>query len=351
MSQTWWQKSIKPIAARIVGLAARKPDAANEHQATIFVFGTKLLVTLRGIDAATAQAATAKLEQQFQHMQRNWNAWKSGELTDLNQAIADGRSMAVSPHLLGLIEMAKRFESLSDGLFNPALGGIVGAWGFHSDERPMGYRPDLPAISTLALRKPTMGDVSIEGTVVACTNKWVQFDFGGFAKGVALDMAEETLKSFGIQNALLNAGGDINSMGNGGACPWRISIRDPKSSGVIAVITLAPDEKIYTSGNYERFHEIDGVRFAHTLDPRSGIPVDHIISATVIADSGALADATATALTVAGPRDWHRIARKMGVKYALLVDERGGIHLNPEMRARISFSSDRAFTLIESPPL
>lgn len=349
----WIPRRVAVLAAALVLVAVSACGEAppSEHNATLYVFGTKVEIVIAGVDAATAQAAVAEIDKRYQRMHKDWHAWKPGELTELNAAIAAGRGMAVSPFLLPLLYDAKRFEDMSDGLFNPAIGAIIGAWGFHADERPKGQSPDLAAIRVLAAARPSMRDVMIDGDMVSCANRAVQFDFGGFAKGSALDAAEEILRSFGIENALVNAGGDINTIGAGGGGAWTIGIQDPTSRGVIATLRLEPGEDIYTSGNYERFREIDGVRYAHIIDPRTGMPVEHIVSVTVIGTNGALADAAATALSVAGVEDWHRIARRMGVKYAAVVDDQGRVFVNPEMRARLTFDPARKLTIIEGPSL
>ncbi|MCR4378881.1 MAG: FAD:protein FMN transferase [Rhodospirillales bacterium] len=343
------------VVAAVWGLVACGEDATrdtpNGQTSTLYVFGTKVDITVRGEDVAKLEAATARLEREFQHMHKDWHAWKSGELVDLNAAFAAGQSKTVTPFLSPLIAQAKVLYELSDGLFNPAIGKLIGAWGFHADEKPHGALPDLAAIRELAAQHPSMDDVHIEGDVVSSTNRFVQLDFGGFAKGVALDRAEQVLKEMGVKNALINAGGNINTLGSIGDTPWKIGIRDPKAWGVIATLALVSGEDVYTSGNYERFREVDGVRYAHIIDPRDGMPVNHIVSATVIGDNGALLDGASTALIVAGPQDWHRIALRMGVKYAVLVDDEGTVYLNPEMRARIVFAPDQNFKIVESPSL
>ncbi len=338
------------IAAAFI-LASCDQEPLAEHTANLFVFGTKVEITVRGKDAATLDAATTKLSQEFARMHKDWHAWKPGELTDLNAAFKAGQSKTVTPFLKPLIQQAQDLYILSDGLFNPAIGGLVGAWGFHADEKPKGGLPDLAAIQGLAAQKPAMTDVTIDGDTVSSTNLVVQLDFGGFAKGVALDRAEQVFKDLGVENALINAGGDINTLGDGGDRPWKVGIRHPKSWGVIATLSLKPGEDVYTSGNYERFREIDGVRYAHILDPRTGMPVEHIVSATVISHGGALADGAATALTIAGPQDWHRIARKMGIKFVVLVDDQGTVYLNPAMKARITFDPELDLKVVESLPL
>jgi len=336
------------LPAFVLGLVSCGQDAPDEHTSTLFVFGTKVEITVRGEDTAKAKAATAQLDHDFQRMHTDWHAWKPGELSNLNAAIAAGQSLTVTPFVKPLLIQAKKFEALSDGLFNPAIGALIGAWGFHADHRPEGGLPDFTVIHTLAAQQASMNDVRINGDVVSSSNPTVQFDFGGFAKGVALDRAEQTLKDLGIHSALINAGGDINTLGGPKNKSWQVGIRDPKSWGVIATLDLQQGEDVYTSGNYERFREIEGVRYAHIIDPRDGMPVDHIVSATVIGENGALADAAATALTVAGPKNWHRIAKQMGIKFAVLVDDNGTVYLNPAMKARIVFNPEAKLTIVES---
>ncbi|PCI38664.1 MAG: thiamine biosynthesis protein ApbE [Rhodospirillaceae bacterium] len=335
----------------VLGLASCGDPPPVDHISTLYVFGTKVEITVRGEDADLAKKATAQLDQDFKRMHKDWHAWKPGELTNLNRAFAAGESLAVTSFLKPLLIQAKTFENLSDGLFNPAIGALISAWGFHNDEKPKGGLPDFNLIRDLAARKASLNDITIDGDLVSSSNATVQLDFGGFAKGVALDRAEQTFKDLGIKSALINAGGDINTLNGPDADPWQVGIRDPKSWGVIATLDLADGEDVYTSGNYERFREIDGVRYAHILNPATGMPVDHIVSATVITHNGALADAAATALTVAGPKDWHRIAKKMGIKFVILVDDNGTVYLNPAMKARIVFNPEAKITIIESAPL
>ncbi|MBL4692888.1 MAG: FAD:protein FMN transferase [Magnetovibrio sp.] len=332
-------------------LASCGKVAPVDHTSTLFVFGTKVEITVRGEDADLAEQATVQLKQDFKRMHTDWHAWKPGELTELNAALAAGRSMTVTPFLKPLLLQAKTFYDLSDGLFNPAMGALISAWGFHADKRPDGGLPDFDVIRALVAKNASMTDVIIDGDRVSSTKPTVQFDFGGFAKGVALDRAEQTLKNMGIKSALINAGGDINTLGGPTSKPWQIGIRDPKSWGVIATLDLNQGENVYTSGNYERFLEIDGVRYAHIIDPRDGMPVDHIVSATVIGKNGALADAAATALTVAGPKHWYEIAKKMGIKFAVLVDDKGTVYLNPAMQDRIVFNPKTPLKIVTSPKL
>jgi len=324
----------------------------SEVRETRYVFGTLVEFVIRGADEATAKRAIAAVDLDFQRMHKDWHAWKpGGELMALNEAIARGDDWAVSPFVLPLIEQAKKFEAVSDGLFNPAIGNLLDVWGFHADEPTQGLIPDFAAIRALAAQSPSMRDLSITNGVIHSANRAVSLDFGGFAKGVAMDMAVAKLKTMGIENAIVNAGGGLSTLGDAGERMWKLGIRDPRDWGVIASVELMGGESLHTSGNYERFVEADGVRYSHILNPHSGMPVDHLVSVSVIHSDGALADAAATALTVAGPQAWPEIAKRMGVVFVMVVDKQGTVYASPEMLARVTFEPGKALKVVASEPL
>jgi thiamine biosynthesis lipoprotein len=335
------------VAAIVILGMAFLPRARNdgtETSATLNIFGTLVEIIIRDVSEATARRAIAALSSDFQDMHRTWHAWEAGgELGDLNKAIAEGRDMAVSPRLSRLIEGAKKYSRLSDGLFNPAIGALIAEWGFHADLPPAGDIPSATAIQRLVAQRPSMDDLIIEGGRVSSRNRSVRLDFGGVAKGAALDLAVTRLKSLGIHNAVVNAGGDLNVMGDHGDRRWRAGIRHPlhgRRPGAFDADPLDAGEGIHTSGNYERYREYEGRRYTHIIDPRTGMPIERIASASVIHTDGALADAAATALCVAGPSEWIRVARRMDIKFAMLVDMDGTVYLTPEMNARIRFEGD-----------
>ncbi len=337
------------LAAVLVTTSCQRPVA--EYRETQYLFGTLVDFTIRGLDSTQAQAAVMAVGKDFQRMHTDWHAWKPGELSRLNQQLPDGEFHRVSPFLLPLIVQAGELEAQSDDLFNPAIGRLVKLWGFHSDTLPNGPPPSQSEIQALVKQHPRVGDILIDGDRVRCSNPAVSLDFGGFAKGVALDMAMQRLRRMGVQNAIINAGGDLNVIGSHGDRPWKVGVRHPQGKGVLASVELKDGEVIYTSGNYERYREHEGVNYSHIIDPRTGMPVRHVASVTVIDTVGARADAAATALSVAGPHDWYRIARQMGLKFVMLVDEQGRVYMNPTMAQRIKFESTLSQPPVISNPL
>jgi thiamine biosynthesis lipoprotein len=333
-----------PLACLLLSGCTAPP--ADYHQ-SLFIFGTLVDITVHDSPEQQAEAAVAAVDDDFQRMHREWHAWKpGGELVALNRRLASGETTPVSDFLLPLLRQARTLSIQSDGLFNPAIGRLIALWGFHSDEPPPGPPPPNAEIERLLAGKPDMQAVVIEGNQVSSDNPLVQLDLGGFAKGYALNQAIARLRSLGVGNAIVNAGGDLCVSGRHGDRPWQVGIRHPQGEGVIAALAVADGECVLTSGNYERYREYEHVRYAHILDPRSGWPVRHVASATVIHADGGVADAAATALTVAGPEDWQRIARGMGLRYVMLVDERGTVYMSPAMAERVRFAEGEAHNTV-----
>jgi thiamine biosynthesis lipoprotein len=316
------------------------------ESAEFFVFGTLVDIQLPDASPRQAEGIFSELQQEFQRMHGEWHAWEPGELHSLNARLATGEAARTTPDIIELIRRSREMELRSDGRFNAAAGQLVEAWGFHTSDYPIiGPPPSEAEISELVALAPSSMDVITDGNVVSTSNRHVQFDFGGIAKGYATDLAIEVIRQRGQTNAVINAGGDVRVLGEHHGRPWRIGIRDP-AGGVAGALEIDGDKAVFTSGNYERYHQFDGARYAHILDPRSGWPVHEVSSATVVAENGTTADAAATALVVAGVDDWAEVAERMGVEAALVIDEAGNMYATPSMMAYISVAPGRETSII-----
>jgi thiamine biosynthesis lipoprotein len=161
-----------------------------------------------------------------------------------------------------------------------------------------------------------------------------------------VDLAIEHLKTQAVKGAIVNAGGDVRTFGTQGGRAWRIAVQNPLG-GIIGIIETDSDEAVFTSGNYQRFGvDENGFRYAHILDPRTGWPVSQVLSATVIADSGMVADAAATALVVAGLDEWQQVATGMQLDFVLLTDEAGKVYVTRAMQARLQLSPELAKAVV-----
>ncbi|MCW8891499.1 MAG: FAD:protein FMN transferase [Sedimenticola sp.] len=304
-------------------------------------FGTLVDITIAGVEEREAQAATDIIEDDFKRMHHAWHAWDPGPLGRVNRLIQTGSSFSAPPSVLPLILRGKSLSEQSNGLFNPAIGQLIDAWGFHRND-PTGHRPPAAEqIQTLITQAPSMSDLQLEGIQMRSTNTAVKLDFGAFGKGYGIDLAVEHLKEMGVQNAILNAGGDLRAIGSRNGKPWRIAIRHPSGEGVLGIIQTQGSESIFTSGDYERHFTWEGRRYHHIIDPRTGYPATGTQSVTVIHQDATTADAAATALFIAGPSGWFEIAKRMGLGYVLLVDSENNIHMNPAMQKRVELTDNR----------
>lgn len=319
----------------VVILLTACSDDDRARQAKFYAFGTEIDVSLYGVSDEAANNTVEVLEQAFSYANDTWHAWQPSTLMDINTAIKNGETITVNADIEAVIHQAKTLANSSQNLFNPAAGNLFELWGYHADNwfesRPP---PSEEAINGWLDLVPTMDDIVINNGELSSTNSKVKLGFGGFAKGYAVDTAIAALQKQGIQNAIVNIGGDLRAIGAHGERPWVIGIRHPRKEGMLASIALKNDESVFSSGDYERFFEYQGTRYPHILDPRTGYPAKDATSVTVLHKDAADADAAATALFVAG-KDWPQVAAKMGIDHVMLARPDGKIELSPKMKERV----------------
>lgn len=292
---------------------APEPDAASDRFAAL---GTLVTVTVRAMPPDERPPVLREVRSVFARTGTDLHGWGDGALARHNDARGTGVDVPLPPAAVALLARADRVRDRSDGLFDPRLGTLVEAWGFHAGERAPGPPPDAAAIERAR-----------QGT---------RIDLGGIAKGAAVAEALAVLRAAGVVHALVDAGGDLAALGDAGGRPWRIAVRDPRGNGVVAALALADGEAVFTSGDYERVFEWDGERYHHLLDPRSGVPARGTASMTVVHADPVLADAAVTALFVAGD-DWVRIAHALGIAAAMRVRADGRIEATPAFAERAEF--------------
>jgi FAD:protein FMN transferase len=316
-------------------LAACSPPPLVQQQS--YVFGTLVEISIYGAPEAQAQQATAAVLTRFDALHQQLHAWQPSELSRLNAALAQGERATVTPELAAMLRDAQTFSIQSNNLFNPAIGGLIALWGFHADT-PQSHVPDAAAIAVWVKRQPRMGDLHIDGNVVWSDNPAVQLDLGGYAKGRALDDAVAILKAQGIQNALVNIGGNVIALGQHGDRPWRVGIQHPRKAGTLATLDLLDGEAIGTSGDYQRYFEVGGRRYSHLIDPRSGWPATGMQSVTILlrgAHAGTRSDALSKPLFIDGAARLADHAARLGIRDYLAVDASGKTIRSPTLATRL----------------
>ncbi|KVW96849.1 thiamine biosynthesis protein ApbE [Thiobacillus denitrificans] len=316
-------------------LAACSPPPLHQQQA--YVFGTLVEVSIYGAPEPQARQAAAAVLARFDELHRTLHAWQPSDLSRLNTALAQGERASVPPELAAMLRDAQTLSIQSNDLFNPAIGGLIALWGFHSDA-PQARVPDATAITGWVNKRPRMADLVIEDDTVTSANPAVQLDLGGYAKGHALDDAVAILKTHAIDNALVNIGGNVIALGAHGERPWRVGIQHPRQPGTLATLDLRDGEAIGTSGDYQRYFEADGRRYSHLIDPRTGFPATGMQSLTVLVageQAGTRSDALSKPLFIDGAAQLANHASRLGVAHYLAVDGASQIHVSPAMKARL----------------
>lgn len=320
-------------------LVAGCTPGSDTDRLTFHAFGTLIDITLYPAGAHDLARLESALSADLEIMHASWHAWQPGSVGRTNQLLVLGGEFSAPPSVLPLIERGQQLEIATDGLFNPALGRLVAAWGFHQDE-PAGPPPDPEWIADLLEDPPRMAHIERDGVRLRGHHPELQLDFGGLAKGLAVARSIDLLQELGVEHAIVNAGGDLMTLGRPGHRPWRIGVRDPHGAGVLASIELAGGEALFTSGDYERGYDWEGGRIHHVIDPRSGRPSQGLAAATVLHADPALADAAATTLMIAGPEAWPSHAQKLGVELAMVVLPDGSVELTPAMEPRVMFERE-----------
>ncbi len=237
------------------------------------------------------------------------NYKEDSELSEINKNAAS-EPTDCDNELAYVIEQSLQYSDITDGAFDITIGPLMEKWGFLKEQGRIPGKEELKSVLKSVsykniiigekIKKSLFRDPSIVKTV-SFRNSGTQIDLGGIGKGYAVDMAIRVLKGNGINSALINFAGNIYAYGTPpGKDSWVIGLQHPrKSEGLLGSFEIR-DKAVSTSGDYEKFFTIDGERYSHIIDPRTGNPVKGIVSVTIVADSATRADALSTGVFVLG---------------------------------------------------
>ena len=314
------------LLSLLTGGCERRQHLVQQH---LLEFGTLIEITLIAPDLRKAQSLLERIERQLAQQRKSWHAWEDSDLTRFNAALARGETVRIPPSLAPLIEMSRDYFDQTDGLFNPALGKLIAARGFHGDVA------DETLAAGILRDLPDMRDLVIRDGLARSSNPNLRLDFGGIAKGYAVGLVGRLLDANGIENYIVNAGGDMLISGNRLGRPWRIGIQNPFAPGTIAGLELEGRHSLFTSGNYQRQYRRGGALKHHIIDPRSGDSSRGQSAATVLLRDPTRADVAATAFMIDGARRPAELAAALAVSDFLVVSERREILLSEAMSEKI----------------
>jgi thiamine biosynthesis lipoprotein len=248
------------------------------------------------------QAAKAAIAE-VQRIEQKFSRYREASVVSRINRAAGLQAVTVDAETQGLLDFADALWRQSGGLFDATSGVLRRAWDFK--------KARLPEADQLQALLPLVGWQQLErkGQQVRLKQVGMELDFGGFGKEYAADRAAAVLQSYGMQHALVNLGGDLHALGDRGlpefdAAPWQIDIQPPRlqadrQASALATLPLTRGG-LATSGDYERFFILDGKRYCHVLDPRTGWPVQHWQSVSVLAANTVTAGALTTIAMLKG---------------------------------------------------
>ena len=264
-------RKILPIVLLIsllMGCAASEPCA----QRTVFCMDTVMDIQIWGSDCRQAMEAVVQL---LQDLEKTWSATNE---TSLLSALNRGEGRPDSTQQ-AVLDQALALQEKTGGAFDPKLGGVIALWGFYDDVHQV---PDREALENAMLHP-----------------KW---DLGAIVKGYAGSQIVKLLETYDVDRAIVSLGGNVQTYGNKpDGQSWKVGIQNPEGGDALGVLSVLGSMAVVTSGDYQRYFELDGVRYHHILNPETGLPADSDLrSVTVICADGTKADAMSTALFVMG---------------------------------------------------
>lgn len=270
-----------------------KKEKVCEKQ--LFAMDTYMTLKARGDQAEEAvNAAVAEIERLDALLS---TGKESSEVSKLNTA---GKG-SVSEDTGVLLERSLEIYQSTGGLFDITVYPLMELWGFYSKE----YRVPEDAELQKALALVGSSKIQFDGEILIL-GEGQKIDFGGIAKGYTSDKVMKIMKSYGIEDAMVSLGGNVQTIGvNDSGEAWNIGIRDPKGdeNDLLGVLPVS-GSAVITSGGYERYFEADGETYIHILNPETGRPAEtELLSATVISEDGTLADAMSTSMYLMGVKN------------------------------------------------
>ena len=241
------------------------------------------------------------------------------EISRFNR-LSVGQTQKISSEFAEVIRISQKIWHQSNGAFDPTIGPLVDLWGFGPVDRE-GQVPSSESIEQV-LSNVGFESIILEDLTLSKLAP-VALDVSAVAKGYAVDLVANHLEMLALPDYLVEIGGEIRVSGtNPDGQPWRIALEQPQLFAAVDRVIEISDGAIATSGDYRNYFEKDGVRYSHTIDPRTGMPIRHkLASVSVIAESCAEADAWATALSVMGAVESKRLANQLGLAVYMLVRE------------------------------
>lgn len=289
--------SVFTVSLPHTGWGARAERSAFRR--SMASMGTLVNISVFDVPEKVAQEAVRRAFAEIRDVDRLMTTFDPGSQLSAVNRVAGNELLPVDPRLSEVLAASLDFSRHSNGLFDVTTLPLLEAWGFREDP-DSAHRPDDKKLA-FALEKVGYRHVELQKGQVGLARRGAEIDLGGIAKGYAVDRAIAALVRFGVQRAIVEAGGDLFALGSPeDSDGWNIGLKHPLEPHTLCATITVKNQAVTTSGNYENFVVYDGHRYGHLLDPFTGEPVETYLSTTAVAATTLAADAASTTLYVAG---------------------------------------------------
>lgn len=285
------------------------------------LMGNRFEITVEAKTATETDFFLKKAVEEISRIEALLSTYQETSETNLINKNAGLKPVKVSDEVFSLIKRSKKISEITDGTFDITYGSIDQRfWNFDTE---MTELPDeVLARKSIALIDYRNIILNTEEKTVFLKNKGMRIGFGGIGKGYAAEKTKNLLKNLGVKAGIINASGDLSCWGipeNGK--PWTIGIAHPDFAELPFSTLEVTDLSVATSGNYEKFVMIDGKRYSHTINPKTGFPVHGIKSVTVISPNAEISDALATPITILGTEKGLALINQLKDIECIIIDD------------------------------
>ncbi|WP_449436843.1 FAD:protein FMN transferase [Pedobacter steynii] len=294
---------------------------SKSYRRILKLMGNRFEFTVIADEEAAAQKAIDLAIEEVSRIEVLFSTFKETSQTSLINQYAGIKPVKVDEEVIGLIQRAVKISDITQGAFDITYGSIdKSLWNFDVN---MTSLPDLEtALQSVSLINYKNIVIDSAHSTVMLKHRGMRIGFGGIGKGYAADRAKQVLQKLGIKAGIVNAAGDLTTWGmQSDDKPWTIGIADPNQSELPFSLLNISNMAIATSGNYEKFATIEGRKYSHTIDPKTGLPVSGIKSATIICPSAELADVLATPVVVMGVNVGLNLINQLQHVACIIVDD------------------------------
>ena len=298
---------------------------------TLFKEGMRLMgnhfeISVVASDEAWAHNMIAKAVDEIKRIEKLLTTYDENSETNRINRAAGISPVKVCEETFRLIQRSLRISQITQGAFDISYGSVdKSLWNFDVE---MTSLPDAKTAKRM-VRLINYRNIILDENemTVFLKEKGMRIGFGGIGKGYAAEMAKRVLKGSGVKSGIVNASGDLTAWGyQPDGQPWTIGIVNPNFAGKIFSYMNVTDVAVATSGNYEKFVLIDGVKYSHTIDPHTGLPVRGIKSVTIISPNAEIADAMATPVTIMGIKAGLDMINQIKDIEAIVIDDNDVIY-------------------------